>query len=226
VGQTCTAPPYAWSAAFPRPFLVSTCHQSGASGTGHRADLPAGDPGSHAGAGGAFHPLRSPVTDAPTRQSYLEMEAQPDAVPVARRCTRNALEAWHLGAIASDVELIVSEIVTNAVAASEAPSTGTIPAATDITATAPGGALTRAGAAVAAPARVGLYLAADPDRLTVLVWDASPQPPVRRPHEYDAIAGRGLEIVEALSTRWGWSMPSERGKVVWAVLDLDGSEGS
>ena len=103
---------------------------------------------------------------------------------------------WSLGAIACDAELIVSELVTNAVTA---------------------------GAAVPFPARVGLYLAADTDRLTLLVWDSSPQPPVRRPHDHDAVAGRGLEIIEALSDRWGWSVPGDRGKVVWALLDLDGS---
>jgi hypothetical protein len=40
---------------------------------------------------------------------------------------------------------------------------------------------------------------------------------VPRIAEPDALNGRGLVIVEALSTRWGWE-PRDGGKVVWAEL--------
>ena len=30
--------------------------------------------------------------------------------------------------------------------------------------------------------------------------------------------GRGLRLVEALTTGWGWLTPGAQGKLVWAVL--------
>lgn len=50
----------------------------------------------------------------------------------------------------------------------------------------------------------------------VLVWDASPLPPVLMGASEDAETGRGLLLVEALSTRKGWHFPPGLGgKVVW-----------
>lgn len=74
---------------------------------------------------------------------------------------------------------------------------------------------------VTPPSRRGLYLAADTDRLTLLVWDASPDLPAHRPHDDDAVSGRGLEIIGALADRWGSWGPVAGGKVVWAWFDLD-----
>ena len=127
---------------------------------------------------------------------YLEVAAEPGAVPYARCCTRRTLAAWSLGPVADDAELVVSELVTNAI---------------------------RATLAMPSAAHVVLYLAADPGRLTLLVWDACPQPPVCRPHndDYDSADGRGLEIVQACSDRWGTWAPVLGGKVVWAWFDLD-----
>jgi len=74
----------------------------------------------------------------------------------------------------------------------------------------------------AAPAAdVALYLAADTDRLTLLVWDASPDLPARHQHDGDAVSGRGLEIIGALADRWGSWGSVAGGKVVWAWFDLD-----
>jgi anti-sigma regulatory factor (Ser/Thr protein kinase) len=53
--------------------------------------------------------------------------------------------------------------------------------------------------------------------LVVVVGDLSPDPPVKRPLDGDAVHGRGLHIVEALSARWGW-LPQEPGKAVYAVF--------
>ena len=68
---------------------------------------------------------------------------------------------------------------------------------------------------------MALYLAADTDRLTLLVWDASPELPARHQHDDDAVSGRGLEIISALADRWGSWGPVAGGKVVWAWFDLD-----
>jgi hypothetical protein len=66
---------------------------------------------------------------------------------------------------------------------------------------------------------VRLWLLADPTRLLILVWDASPLPPVRMNTSGDAENGRGLLLVETLSTRWGFFACQHGGKVTWAVLD-------
>src|ERR1022692_386372 len=123
---------------------------------------------------------------------YLAARAEPAAVPHARRRVRHTLATWRLDHLADDTELVVSELLTNAV---------------------------RAAAHEAAP--VALYLALDLDRLFVLVWDCCPAPPVlRSPAGAEAESGRGLGIVQAISDRWGTCTPAEGGKVVWAQLSV------
>jgi anti-sigma regulatory factor (Ser/Thr protein kinase) len=97
--------------------------------------------------------------------------------------------------LAEDARLIVSELVTNAVA------------------------VTRA---VEPAAVVGLYLALADDRLYILVWDCCPEPPAKREHDDDAEAGRGLQLVDALAERWGACLPVSGGKVVFAWLSVAG----
>ena len=71
-------------------------------------------------------------------------------------------------------------------------------------------------------APVRLWLLADRARLLVLVWDASPLPPVRVSSSPDAENGRGLLLVETISARWGWQfLPDKGGKVVWALTILE-----
>src|ERR1022692_3193456 len=140
----------------------------------------------------------SPVaaaTGARTHRSYLEVAAGPGAVLYARRCTRHTLAAWKLAHISADAELLVSELVTNAVTAT---------------------------LSMRAAAPVALYLALDDRRLTLLVWDACPALPAQRRRDDDAAGGRGLEIVQALSDRWGTCAIPSRGKVVWARFNLTG----
>lgn len=120
--------------------------------------LPRG-PEPASGAGNAFRPRQA-------HRCYLEVPAEPGAVPYARRCTRRTLATWGLGPVADDAELVVSELITNAV---------------------------RAALVMPSAAHVVLYLAADPGRLTLLVWDACPESPVCRPHDEDSAGGRGLE---------------------------------
>ena len=126
-------------------------------------------------------------------RDFLELGALPGAVPCARRHTRQILWEWRLTALADPVELVVSELATNAVAASRL--------------------------AGLAPA-IRLWLLADAARVLVLVWDASPRPPARADTGVDAEGGRGLLLVEAVSSRWGWyrDRQGETGKVVWAEL--------
>ena len=51
-------------------------------------------------------------------RSYLELPALPASVRSARLHARNILHEWHMAALADTVELLVSEIITNAVRAS------------------------------------------------------------------------------------------------------------
>lgn len=130
---------------------------------------------------------------AATRRTYLELEVHAAAVSELRHHIRSTLAGWGLRHVADDTELVGSEIVTNAIAAS---------------------------AALPLPARVRVQIAAHAGRLILMVWDASDLPPVRSEGDADAVTGRGLRIIDALTASWGY-VPVTDGKIVWAVLDLD-----
>lgn len=158
-----------------------------------RRGTPDGAPGIVTGPGPAACPEpRSGAGDA--YRYYFEAEARPAAVPAARRAVRQALAAWGLGHVADDAGLVLSELLANAVAATQA--------------AAPAGQM------------VAAYLALDLDRLFVLAWDPSPDLPVRRGPAGDAETGRGLEIVSAIADQWGTVTPAAGGKVVWARLGV------
>lgn len=99
------------------------------------------------------------------------------------------------------VELLASELVTNAVLASQALHTDR-------------------------PSPVYAWLRADGDQVTVAVWDASPELPVREADvPADAEGGRGLALVEAMSKRWGCTTtPHIGGKSVWCIVAPETTE--
>ncbi len=69
---------------------------------------------------------------------------------------------------------------------------------------------------------IRLWLVSDKMQVVVLVWDASPLPPVPMDADDEAENGRGLLLVQALSARWGWHFPPDMGgKVVWALTHAD-----
>jgi anti-sigma regulatory factor (Ser/Thr protein kinase) len=125
--------------------------------------------------------------------SHLELGALPGAVACARLHARQVLWEWGLSAIAEDAELLVSELITNAIQAS--PSAGPIPP-------------------------VGLWLSSDRSRLLILVQDTSRYPP--EPADgagHDDERGRGLLIIEAISAKWGWDAEEDSSsKAVWALI--------
>jgi anti-sigma regulatory factor (Ser/Thr protein kinase) len=59
------------------------------------------------------------------------------------------------------------------------------------------------------------------DRVRISVTDRSQAPPTLRHYRPDALTGRGLAVVAALSDRWGVSAAAD-GKVVWAEVAANG----
>lgn len=126
------------------------------------------------------------------KRSFLELGALPGAIPCARLHARQLTWEWGLVALSATVELLVSELVTNAVQASRS---------------------------LPQPAPVRLWLLMDTDRILILVWDASEQVPVRMDANADREGGRGLLLVEVMSSQWHWySIPELGGKIVWALV--------
>jgi len=123
--------------------------------------------------------------------STLELGPLPSAVPCARLHAKHIFREWDLAHVTEDAELIVSELMTNALKAARP-----LPDIQPIT----------------------LYLQASDEYLMIQVWDALSAAPTPRPHAIDAETGRGLEIVALLSDRWGFYHPAGGGKVVWAAL--------
>ena len=131
------------------------------------------------------------ATQASPRLIALALPGIPGSVPAARRHVRDALGLHGLGEFAQDAAIITSELVANAV--QHACGNGT--------------------------ARIGVTLtwAGNPAAVTVVVSDSSPHGPVRRETPAGGEQGRGLQIVAALSARWGWRC-EDGGKAVFAVL--------
>jgi anti-sigma regulatory factor (Ser/Thr protein kinase) len=68
------------------------------------------------------------------------------------------------------------------------------------------------------PVRLGLV---QPGQFVLCaVADPSPWPPEPKDPDYLAESGRGLHVISALSDRWGWTVPAESGKVVWALFSV------
>ena len=123
----------------------------------------------------------------------LELGCLPSAVPCARLHTRAILAEWGLAHLNDTAELMVSELVTNALQATQA-------------------------ANLASP--LTIYLHANDAWLRVGVWDALRQPPDQHPHSLTADHGRGLQIVAALSHDWGTYHPTHGGKIVYALIPI------
>jgi hypothetical protein len=62
-----------------------------------------------------------------------------------------------------------------------------------------------------------LWLSSDLDCVLIRVWDGDRQMPVRQEAGPDEESGRGLMLVEHLSSEWGAYWKAD-GKVVWALV--------
>jgi anti-sigma regulatory factor (Ser/Thr protein kinase) len=153
----------------------------------------------------------SPVTDvAPSPIS--DVVASPDAdhpaatcalgpaVESARRArefTRLTLQDWGLAGSCDVAELVVSELVTNSLRH---------------------GLLSAQWMPGEHP--IGLTILRRDPYLMCMVTDPGSKRPVRVESSPGAESGRGLQVVESCSVRWGWEPAAGEGKVVWALLQL------
>lgn len=139
--------------------------------------------------------------------NQLRLAALPTAVGCARRFVRHTLQAWLLyddPELGDAVDLVTSELVTNAIQA-----TGFIEPV-----------LRYSDLYDRRPGLIVVRLSAADLSVVVEVADGDPTPPVVQEPTLDAESGRGLFLVEAISTAWGHYYPPGGGKVVWAELGV------
>lgn len=127
------------------------------------------------------------------------LSARPEEARTARRFVREMLTCWGLEALADDAEMIVDELVVNAVLHG-----------------------TRAGLTRSNPATgltvLRLCMLRRVGEVMLAVVDPGNETPMPRQPDWGGESGRGLQIVGALSHVWGWSPIAGHGKAVWAVL--------
>ena len=127
------------------------------------------------------------------------LSARPEEARTARRFVREMLTCWGLEALADDAEMIVDELVVNAVLH------GT---RAGLTRGNPGAGLTV----------LRLCMLRRAGEVMLAVVDPGNETPMPRQPDWGGESGRGLQIVGALSHVWGWSPIAGHGKAVWAVL--------
>jgi anti-sigma regulatory factor (Ser/Thr protein kinase) len=132
---------------------------------------------------------RGPRTgeDDGRRWGSLELAASPESVPEARGWARRLAEDWELGDLDWPLLQLVTELVTNCVLHARTPSVLRIEQET----------------------ATGV--------VRCQVSDLSTIRPRRRAHSSGATTGRGLQMLERLSSSWGVT-PSPTGKTVWFEL--------
>ena len=119
----------------------------------------------------------------------------PESVKTGRDFTRVTLGLWDMRALTDVAELVVSELVTNALRHG-------VPTARRR----------------ASDHCVRLRLLAQAPFVMCMVADPGHGIPVLQDSDLAAESGRGLTVVEACCVRWGWHLLDEGGKVVWALL--------
>jgi len=121
--------------------------------------------------------------------------SRPESARRAREFTRITLLDWAMAGQIDVAELVVSELVTNSLRH---------------------GVLSAQWMPGEHP--IGLTLLRLDPYLMCMVTDPGSQCPVRIDSCASAESGRGLQVVESCSVRWGWEPVADEGKVVWALL--------
>jgi hypothetical protein len=117
----------------------------------------------------------------------------------ARQFVREMLTCWGLSYLSDDAELIIAELVGNAVRHG-------LRAAPQLRQSAEW------------PSALRLCLLRRVGEVMLAVTDPSDDIPAPKAPSEGGESGRGLQIVGALSYVWGWSPIEGHGKAVWAVL--------
>ncbi|MFI6567062.1 ATP-binding protein [Streptomyces sp. NPDC050534] len=117
----------------------------------------------------------------------------PASLENVRRFVRETISDWGLNALAADMTIVVNELTTNAVQHALNGYDGT------------------RGKAWLGIARTG-------GAVVCAVTDPSTTPPTRRHPEQLAESGRGLLVVDALTSQWGYTPTAPDGKTVWARI--------
>ena len=125
---------------------------------------------------------------------WLEIACERDLVAVARRFARNVVAGFVPEEKADSAELLVSELVTNAVRFAE-----------------------RAGPPVVGRPAVRVEVECSPHYVHLRVRDPYPGPPERRRAGELDESGRGLAITDAVADAW-WVESREHDKTLHAVL--------
>ncbi len=155
--------------------------------------MPAGPPTDVSAAAAGATPPRA--------ATGLALAAVPTAVRCSRMFVNSCLRQWGLPSLSGDSELVVSELVTNAVAA------------TGVTDAEP------RWSQLAGLATIHLRVMLFEASIVIAVWDRDLAPPVLRQSEPDSESGRGLSIVAAVCKRWDYLL-LDGGKCVWAELAI------
>ena len=153
--------------------------------------------------GSAWQPAR-PGQPRPLDAGRFALVTLPTSPFWARRYTRSFLDSCREISedAAATAELLVSELVTNAVRFAGDPAR-------------PLRYSERASASL-----VSLSLRHFREGLLIEVYDTDNNPPIRSNPDDDAENGRGLMLVDALSKEWSYFFPPGGGKVVYCFLEI------
>ena len=190
-------------------------------------------------------PVPSAWWETPAVTSCV-LAAKPESAGTARHFTREVLVSWGCGQLTDEAETIIGELVVNAVQhgtrrtaayswhspsprgrgtngsprararsswAGHLTDAGNLGAVAPMAGNAGDGPPGSAGGAV-----LRLCLLPRAGEVMLAVIDASDDAPAPRQPDWVKESGRGLQIVHALSSVWGWSPIEGHGKAVWAVL--------
>jgi anti-sigma regulatory factor (Ser/Thr protein kinase) len=145
-----------------------------------------------------FLPVPSAWWETPAVTSR-PLNPVPEEARTARQFVRELFTCWGLGYLSDDAEMIIAELVGNAVRHGLRTAPQAIPFGHE-----------------APPLR--LCLLRRIGEVMIAVTDPSNEAPAPKAASADGESGRGLQIVSALSHLWGWSPIEGNGKAVWAVL--------
>src|SRR5271167_1915555 len=132
----------------------------------------------------------------------------PEECRNARQFVRELLTCWGLGYLTDDAELIIAELVGNAVRHGLRTPVSQIRQ--------PRAGQAGASSSASAPFGLRLCLLRRVGEVMLAVTDPSDEAPKPKAPSYSGESGRGLQIVGALSYVWGWSPIEGSGKAVWA----------